>query len=90
MVEGYRFKAEQEGNRVSLAVAWGINFAFADKVASTKMLKALGVNTEPTEKQKAELEETRERNRKLLHKIETAQVASRRTLSSAEGHNLIR
>jgi len=94
MVEGHLFREREVYKSTALAVAWAVNFAFADEDQSAKMLKALGVNIEDTTgKDEAATEERRAASRKLLHKIETAQIAHSHSLSVkefAKGNNTIR
>jgi len=75
MLEGVRFRSQQEHNRVALAVAWGINFAFADEAQSAGMLERLGVSVEDTSASNGKA--TKEERLELLRNIETANVRRR-------------
>ncbi len=84
MLEGLRFKDQQDHKSMALAVAWGINFAFADKEDGAKMLVSMGIEQKEAEKDPEDQERSRQEAIKLLHKIETAQIRSSETIEAKE------
>ena len=79
MLEGYRFTERERYRSTASAVAWSINFAFADAAQSKKMLEQLGVEVDQGPS-KAEIEKRQQKSLKLLRKIETARIISSRTV----------
>lgn len=82
MLEGRRHTERERYKTIALGVALGINFAFADEAQSAKMLEGLGIST-PKESD-ADVEKRKAEKRKLLRKIETAQIAYSRELTMEE------